>query len=129
MFGSAVLEVAIGLVLVYLLLSLVCSSVNEFIGRLLDWRARTLAAGVRSMLDDLKDSRGELVGTTFFRSPLVRGLTGKGNAWNGSDIQPTYIPARVFALALLDCVAPSEKGVPQTFDTVRHAVGNLPDSA
>src|SRR5262249_50057986 len=128
MLGSAVLEVAIGLVLVYLMLSLVCSSINEFIGRLLNWRANTLKAGIASMLDDLKDSDGQPVGSKFYENPLIRGLIGKGKAWTRNNIDPTYIPSRAFAQALLNHLAPSYKDVPQTFDTVRRAVGNLPDS-
>jgi len=53
MFGSTVLEVCIGLALVYLLLSLVCSSINEFIGRVLSWRSTMLEAGVKTMLQEL----------------------------------------------------------------------------
>lgn len=44
MFGSTILEVAIGMVFVYLLLSLVCSAVNEFIEAPMKRRARKLKA-------------------------------------------------------------------------------------
>ncbi|MFM9960645.1 MAG: hypothetical protein ACKV2Q_05410 [Planctomycetaceae bacterium] len=53
MFGSKVLEVAAGLSFVYLLLSLICSSMTEFISRLFQWRHEMLEDGIRAMLSDL----------------------------------------------------------------------------
>jgi hypothetical protein len=42
MFGSAILEVAISIIFVYLLLSLLLTAANELIASLWKWRARTL---------------------------------------------------------------------------------------
>jgi len=128
MFGSAVLEVAIGLTLVYLLFSLVCSAINEFIARLLKWRSKTLEDGIKSMLGDLEIGGGQLVKDKIYNTPLFKGLIGKGKAWTGRDIKPTYIPSRTFALALLDVVAPSQKDKVDTFDSVRAKVGSLHDT-
>src|SRR5207245_1917599 len=128
MFGSAVLEVAIGLTLVYLLFSLVCSAINEFIARLLKWRSKTLEDGIKSMLGDLEIGGGQLVKDKIYNTPLFKGLIGTGKAWTGRDIKPTYIPSRTFALALLDVVAPSQKDKATTFDSVRATVSNLPDT-
>ena len=50
--GSTILEVAIGLVFVYLLLSLICSAVNEWIVGLLSLRAQFLRKGVENLLAD-----------------------------------------------------------------------------
>ncbi len=53
MFGSDVLEVAIGVVFIYMLLSLLCSTINEqVIARFLNLRAKTLEEGINNMLDD-----------------------------------------------------------------------------
>ena len=52
MFGSEILEVAIGLVLVYLLLALICSALSEWIARMFAMRSKTLKAGIRNLLDD-----------------------------------------------------------------------------
>jgi hypothetical protein len=126
MFGSTVLEVCIGLTLVYLLLSLVCSSINEFIGRLMSWRSRMLEAGIKAMLQGLKDSKNQDVGTKIFANPLIKGLIGEKMAWTRRDLKPTYIPSRTFALALLDIVAPSPTTGPSTFTSVRSTVAALP---
>src|SRR4051812_44252931 len=52
MFGSSFLEVAIGVILMYLLLSLVCSSVNEAIATVLQVRSTTLFNGIKNLLND-----------------------------------------------------------------------------
>src|SRR5690242_20886250 len=52
MFGSGVLELAIGLVFVYLLLSLVCTAINEFIASAINKRGTNLFEGVKNLLND-----------------------------------------------------------------------------
>jgi hypothetical protein len=51
MFGSTVLDVAIGMVFVYLLLSLLCSAVNEYMEATLNYRAKNLQKGIQLLLD------------------------------------------------------------------------------
>jgi hypothetical protein len=50
MFNSSVLDVAIGLVFVYLLLGLMCTTVNEWFAQLFKTRATTLKEGIRRLL-------------------------------------------------------------------------------
>jgi hypothetical protein len=52
MFGSAILEVVIGLAFVYLLVSLVCSAVVEAVGAMLNNRGKTLEASLKLILGD-----------------------------------------------------------------------------
>ena len=52
MFQSVAIDIAIGLVLMYLVLSLACTVINEFIATKLAWRAKSLAAGLQALLDD-----------------------------------------------------------------------------
>jgi len=52
MFGSEILEVAIGLAFVYLLLSLVCSVMNEWIAGVFSMRAKNLEVGIQSLFSD-----------------------------------------------------------------------------
>src|SRR6266516_1343653 len=81
MFGSNILEVAIGLVFVYLLLSLLCSTLNEFeITRFLALRAKTLEDGIRILLND---PGGHQLATLFYYAPLFKARTrpgGRGEA-------------------------------------------------
>ncbi len=101
MFGSTVIDIAIGLVFVYLLLSLVCSAVNEIIERSVKWRASDLEKGLKELLRDPK-----LV-TDFYNHPLVFGLF-EGNYVPGGNNLPSYIPSSTFALALMDIVLPGK---------------------
>ena len=98
MFGSGAIDVAIGLVFVFALLSLICSSLTEMVSQLLRWRATTLEKGVRSLIDD-QGTRD-----LFYDHPLIRSL-GKETG-PGENRHPAYIPTRLFALVLLDVLAP-----------------------
>ena len=51
MFNSSVLDVAIGLIFVYLLLGLMCTTVNEWLAQLFKTRAATLKEGIRRLLN------------------------------------------------------------------------------
>ena len=99
MFGSEILEVAIGLILVYLLLALICSALSEYIAQLVALRSGTLEKGVRNFLDDPKGIR--LAGKIYDHS-LVKALYKKGFLHRKG--RPSNIPARTFALALFDTV-------------------------
>lgn len=111
MFGSDVLEVAIGVIFIYLLLSLVCSATVEIFEAWLKMRASDLEQGIRELLDD---SKGTDLAKRLYEHPLVYalfrgkykpGLIRKGRYPRGSEL-PSYIPARTFALALMDIVLP-----------------------
>src|SRR5262245_15736392 len=107
MFGLEMLNVAAGLVFNYLLLSLVCSAFNEIIEAWLKKRATNLERGIRELLSD---SQGTGIVTDLYRHPLIYGLfAGEYHAerrrnWLGRTHLPSYIPARSFALALIDII-------------------------
>ena len=97
MFGSYVLEVAIGLVFVYMLVSLLCSTINEqVIARFLNLRAKTLEDAIKNML---ADPQGNGLAKQLYENPLIKGLSQ--NAASGEARKPSYIPADIFALALM----------------------------
>ena len=52
MFGSGILEVAIGIIFIYLLVSLLCSAVREGIEAWTKTRAAYLEYGIRELLHD-----------------------------------------------------------------------------
>jgi len=92
MIGMPILDVAIGLSFIYLLLALICSTVNE-----------TIAGFTQRRADMLKDGLGRLLQDTglrdrLYQHPLIRGLGAK----DGKG--PSYIPAQTFALALMDTI-------------------------
>jgi hypothetical protein len=106
MFGSEILDVAIGLIFVYLLLSLICSAANEMIEAWLKNRASDLERGIRELLND-NDGTGLV--QKLYEHPLVYSLfKGTYNPADNSNL-PSYIPARNFALALMDIVLPAQE--------------------
>ncbi len=101
MFGSAIIEVAIGLMLLYLLFSLVCSAVNELVAQVFSLRANNLEKGMKRILTD------NSIREKFYDHPLIKSL-GKEPSGNTS-VKPSYIPSRAFALAVLDAVVTAEE--------------------
>jgi hypothetical protein len=75
MFGSFILDVAIGMAFVYLLLSLVASGVNEILASIVQSRAANLERGLRSLLsgDSLTGVPLTLVDQLYDHG-LIRGL-------------------------------------------------------
>ena len=113
---STIIDVAIGLVFVYLLLSLMCSAANEIIELLLKKRAIDLERGIREMLKPGSDSGTADIVQKLYNHGLVNNLFGKRyeDSRIGSKLRymwrtqlPSYIPARSFALALMDLVSTS----------------------
>jgi hypothetical protein len=98
MFGSTALEIAIGLIFVYILLSLLCSALNELLEVFLKFRAKDLEKGIRTLLND---PRGEGLAGAVFQHPLIKGLAQEGR-------RPSYIPARTFVLVLWNLIYPSD---------------------
>lgn len=108
MFNTAILDVVIGMVFVYLLLSLMCSAGNELVELWLKNRAVDLERGLRELL---QDPTGKGLVNKIYNHPLIKGLfegsydpnaLGKAKRALGRVKLPSYIPARTFVLALLD---------------------------
>lgn len=118
MLGSQVLEVALGLVCIYLVISLGCSGIKEAISSVLSLRAKTLEAAIRNILNGPAHD----LAAQFFAHPLIARTARPGG-------KPSYISSHTFALALFDLLAPVEGSVPRTFQDLRKGTENLPDSA
>ncbi len=101
MFGSEILDVAIGLILIFLLLSLVCSSIKEAIETAFKHRAKDLDLGIREIFCD-RDAK-TLV-PQFYQHPLINALFLGDYDANSHKNLPSYIPSRTFAIALMDIV-------------------------
>jgi hypothetical protein len=126
MYIEELLEVAIGLVFVWLVLALACMGVQEWIAGLFRFRARDLEKAIRGMLEEPPESTWVLgrfwawVVRTFggLWASIWHFLSGKkkdDDSFTGRlydhqliralakpDKKPSYIPARTFALALFD---------------------------
>jgi hypothetical protein len=143
MIQNAALDVAIGLILMFLMLSLLCSVVNEFIATKLNLRANTLAAALTDLIDDDKlrqqfydhgliDGAHQVTGTGFqsLWAALTRGIAALlgapgGKATDGAQ-HPSYLSARNVALALIGSIDPSNPT--PGLEDVKQLIGRLPDS-
>ena len=135
MFGSAILDVAVGLIFVYFLLSVIASHIDEFIAEKAKWRANDLANAIRGMLahpEVVLPGHPKGLADSVLGHSLITGL--RTDRISGDKVEagraPSYIPARTFALALLDAIAPSPRGStePQLFIDVRKQIVELPDA-
>lgn len=152
MFGSTILDVAIGVVFIFLLASLIASAIREGFETLLKSRASQLEAGLRELLND---PQGTGLVKQFFDHPVIYSLYigdyspqhreegflsfCKRNLafWHGRNL-PSYIPSRNFALALMDMAARGPKlgagtspdaTAPVTLDSIRANVGTIENPA
>jgi len=112
MFGLETLDVAIGVVFVFLLVSIICSAIREGIEAILKTRAAYLWLGIRELLHD---RRAIGLASSFYDHPLIYSLfPGDFDQSKGIDKPtllangrgaPSYVPSRNFALALMDIAA------------------------
>jgi hypothetical protein len=101
-----VLDVTIGLVLVYLVLSLFCSAVKEWIARFLALRATALRQGINELVADGTSSglaaalhdHALIEALKPSKAPIVPRLLNKGD----DARYPSYISSQTFALAVMD---------------------------
>jgi hypothetical protein len=122
LFGSNILEVAVGLTFLYVLLALICSALNEWIAGILSLRSKTLREGIANLLED-PNAQG--LAKQFFEHPLVKGLARKGK----NDF-PSYIPASTFVAALFDITFPSGSTAPiNTVDSYERIRARLEELA
>lgn len=104
---SAILNLVIGIIFIYFLVALACSTVQEIIANALNMRAENLEKW-------LKDTfRENNLGEKILAHRLVDGLTAAGR-------KASYIPSRIFSDTLLDLVNNSDK--PYTLESLKEAV-------
>ena len=154
MFNSETLEVAIGMVFLFLLMSLICTAIKEWIEALLKWRAMDLERAMRNLLADPDGKTTQLL----YSHPIIYSLfQGSYDAaqlrssWltmgTGADKHmrlgarrnlPSYIPTAHFATAFIDFVArgattpgagatTAEPPGPLTIDLLRKQAALLPE--
>lgn len=112
MFGSEMLEVAIGVIFVFILVSIICAAIREGIEAWLKTRAAYLEFAIRELLHD---RMGMGLANTFYNHPLVYGLyageypgalsVGRPLTLAKGAKLPSYVPSTNFALALMDIAA------------------------
>jgi hypothetical protein len=125
LFNSTVLEWAIGLIFVYLLLAIVCTTMNEWAAGVFALRSKTLAKAIAQLLDQQPsyDPTKSFL-QQFYAHPLISGMMSPGKT--ASDAHPAYLEARTFATTVID-LATSDKPGSITFVDLETGVKKLPD--
>ncbi|MBA3266959.1 MAG: hypothetical protein H0T70_01690 [Acidimicrobiia bacterium] len=103
---NAVIEIAIGLIVLFSLLSLMCTKINELIATALALRARNLRRAIRHLAGDAyaaKVYEHALVTSLYRTNPQP----AKGFKRLLRRCGPSYIPAEKFVIALLDNTCPT----------------------
>ena len=122
MFDIPALQVAIGLTFLFVVVALVCSTVNEAISTAVGLRARFLQLGMLNLLSGSMATTEAGVQTArhFYRHPLVQGMIRPGHGpdpsvdptaltkWWRKPPYPSYLPSRTFVAALTDIAESSE---------------------
>ena len=102
MFGSSVLEVAIGVIFVYLVLSLICTAANEAIATIINKRGTSLFGGIKNLLNDPAFTG---LAQQIYSHGLVDGISQDAAVSDKPTRLPSYMPSKTFSLALLDVLS------------------------
>lgn len=143
MFGSGIIDVAIGLVLVYLVLSMMASAANELYSNVAQSRAKNLEQFIRHLFISPQEAKKTDTLFGFIRRHLPNKMTEAEKVAEGScdyfyektliaphtngHHRPAYINPSDFAQAIMDMVYP-ERQEKATFEEWQKAIHLLPDS-
>jgi len=120
LFNSTILDVIIGLIFVYLLLSIICTAANEWAAALTRRRGKTLEKGILQLLSNQatpqSDAPDALI-QAFYKHPLIKSLKHDEN-------HPNYISPRNFSATLVDILAGDKPDL--EFTTLQEAANALP---
>ena len=117
---EAILDVAIGMIFMWLILSVATMSIQEWIASNLKWRANDLETAIRHLLGNNQLLWAE----QLYAHPLIQGLSKK------IGIKPSYILANKFALALADVVRTSgteQSFIQQQLQAAKREIDQAPD--
>lgn len=130
---SGILDVAIGLVFIYLLLSLICSALTESLEKwFFKYRGKKLSEGLLELFGGSEHSLTFL--NDFYKNPLIYGLykgdvdiSRKNSGLAASNDLPSYIPPKTFSLALINHLL---DGQPINLDALKNSLitAGLPDN-
>ena len=115
MLGSTVLETAIGLIFLFLGVSLLTTAIQEFIASVTHLRALTLKAGLKSIIVD--GQQGLALYQALIRHPVIA----------PTRVTPSYVSAEQFSTAIIHLLG-GGGAVPSAVSSLRVAAQNMPDS-
>lgn len=111
---TPIIDVAIGLIFVYLLLGLIATGVQELITSLYSVRGRLLRQAIADLIGG--GSQSDSLFTSVFHHPFI--------ASTAATKLPSYLPSRTFALAVVDTL--SSGGQAPVFSQIERSLASLP---
>lgn len=124
-----IVEVAIGLAFLYLLLSLLCTTINEIIATVMDVRAKHLEKSIATLIDN------EELRKLFYSDSVFASAKSAVTAIGSKYRHPAYVDAGTFATSVLTSVLKQTAANPAavldeapTIDEIRKAINDLPES-
>ncbi len=115
MSSLGILEVIIGLVFFYLLISLLVTIMNEWISHIGSLRSTNLKKGIQRLLED-ENMTG--LAKKVYDHQMIKGLSLK-------NAKPSYISGKSFARVLVDVIDPHAKSVENSKAAVNSFVGAM----
>jgi hypothetical protein len=119
MFGSTTLDIVTGLIFIYLLYSLLATTIQEGIAAMLRLRATTLEDGIKRMLNDSKTGQ---FANNFLNHTLIKYM-GKADGKT-----PSYITSPNFSLVLTEVLKDGQTGLNDAEKINNFITKNLADS-
>ena len=122
---TAIIEVAIGVMFVWITLALITSQIQEWVSQALSWKANMLEENILGLLGNDAELKKK-----FYAHPLIQSLHT-----SGGDRKPAGIPQDKFALVMFDVVmqAGSEESLfakaEPTFEKLYKSISGLQESA
>ena len=132
-----VVDITLGLVFIYLILSLLASEIQEIIATLLQWRAKHLRTSIELLLSGGSESgKSDIINAIqlvqkLYNDPLINTLNHQAKGKIEKHFQkitknpdkrilekqsgPSYLPSETFATTLLDTLK-----IPQLINHVKH---------
>lgn len=126
MFDSPIFDTVFGLIIVYVVLSIVVSAIQECAAGLFQLRSKTLKQGIENLI-------GSDYAVQLFQHGLIRGLSRKHASWidgmvnRGKARAPSNIPAATFGIALTDILTGEPAEATPTLDDVRNGISRIAD--
>jgi hypothetical protein len=123
------LDVAIGIVVVFFIISLIASAINETIATALSWRSHYLERWLGNVLAHPNASAAEVEQALneFYKHPLLAPLLKQPRWWNSAktaERKPSYIPSSLFTSYLFDKAPAPDKVTSKTIDAM---IAGLPN--
>jgi len=126
MFLEEILELAIGLIFMWLVMSIAAMQIQEWIANQLKWRSQELEKAITNLLGDRK------LASEFYNHPIIAGLrkspASHAAANTKSRSKPSYIAAQQFAQTMFDIFVTAGTEVSlvrKTVDVLKSATANM----